>query len=346
MRTMSLQESSADPFDGLDPHIRRYVDRRAERGEQIQRVVPLVGDASTRRYFRLFMDEESLILAVMPGPFDPEDFPFLNVAELLRHIPLRIPEIRDVSGSEGLLLLEDLGDELLQQRIAVRTLREKKSLYREALSILNLLQKRGEELRDDRYLPYGLAFDEKKLFEELVFFERHFLLGFRGSTLVSADRDALETEFRAIAGELSHRPRVLCHRDYHSRNLMVLEEELAVIDFQDARMGPMTYDLVSLVRDSYVEHDEEFVGEMIEEFRCGVKGIEVPDDFESELDLMSLQRNLKALGTFGFQISVRGNDLYEPYISPTLELVRSNLVRNNRWSGLRKILSVYLAEIS
>jgi aminoglycoside/choline kinase family phosphotransferase len=343
---MSLQGSSAEPFDGLDLRIRRYLDRRTESGELTRKIVPLVGDASTRRYFRLFLDGESLILAVMPDPFDPEDFPFLNVAELLRHVPLRIPEIRDVSGPEGLLLLEDLGDELLQQRVEVGTRREKKSLYREALLTLNLLQQRGEELRDDRYLPYSLAFDEKKLFDELVFFERHFLIGFRGVVLTSADQDALESEFRAIARELSHRPRVLCHRDYHSRNLMVLDGELGVIDFQDARMGPMTYDLVSLVRDSYVEHDEEFVGEMVEEFRRGVKGIEVPHDFDSELGLMSLQRNLKALGTFGYQISVRGNDVYEPYVSPTLELVRSNMAKNRRSDGLRKILSAYLTEIS
>jgi aminoglycoside/choline kinase family phosphotransferase len=126
---------------------------------------------------------------------------------------------------------------------------------------------------------------------------------------------------------------------------MVLDSGLAVIDFQDARMGPMTYDLASLVRDSYVEHDEEFVVEMVEEFRRGVKGLEVPHDFESELELMSLQRNLKALGTFGYQISVRGNKVYEPYVSPTLESVESNMMRNPRWDGLRKALSTHINEI-
>lgn len=343
---MSLQGSSAEPCDPQDRRIGRYLHRRAERGDQVHKIVPLIGDASTRSYFRLLLDGESLILALMPDPFDPNRLPFLNVAELLRQVPLRIPAIRDVSGPEGILLLEDLGDELLQQRVATADREEKKSLYGEALSILNLLQRRGEELRDDRYLPYRLAFDEKKLFEELVFFDRHFLAGFRGAVLTSEDREVLEIEFRTIARELSNRPRVFCHRDYHSRNIMVLDGELAVIDFQDARMGPMTYDLVSLVRDSYVEHDEEFVVEMVEEFRRGVKGVEIPDDFDSELDLMSLQRNLKALGTFGYQISVRGNDLYEPYIAPTLELARANMVRNRRWSGLRRVLSAYLAEIS
>jgi aminoglycoside/choline kinase family phosphotransferase len=127
---------------------------------------------------------------------------------------------------------------------------------------------------------------------------------------------------------------------------MVLDSGLAVIDFQDARMGPMSYDLVSLLRDSYVEHDEEFVVEMVETFLRGVKGIAVPHDFESELDLMSLQRNLKALGTFGYQISIRGADVYEPYVSPTLELVESNMMRNHRWNELRKVLSTYITEIS
>ena len=123
---------------------------------------------------------------------------------------------------------------------------------------------------------------------------------------------------------------------------MVLKGELAVIDFQDARMGPASYDLVSLVRDSYVEHDPDFVGEMIDEFRRAA-AVPVSDE---ELDLVSLQRNLKALGTFGYQISVRGLDVYRRYVPPTLSLVRANLLRNPRWDGLRKPLAAHLPELA
>lgn len=123
---------------------------------------------------------------------------------------------------------------------------------------------------------------------------------------------------------------------------MVTKGELAVIDFQDARMGPVTYDLVSLLRDSYVEHDLDFVAEMIEEFR---RGTDSPG-FESEFDLMALQRNLKALGTFGFQISVNDSEVYRPYVTTTLEMVRRNLAGSRRWDGLRKTLSRHLPEVA
>jgi len=278
----------------------------------------------------------------MPESFDPDLLPFLNVAELLRAIPIRIPEIHHVSGRDGILLLEDLGDELLQKRVNEVDRAQKRLLYREAVSILTRLQTRGAELRDQRFFPYRFAFDEKKLFEELVFFEKHFVVGLRESTLSGEEREALRRVFRTIASELASRPRVLCHRDYHSRNLMVTRGELAVIDFQDARMGPVSYDLVSLLRDSYVEHDLDFVAEMIEEFR---RGADSPG-FEREFDLMALQRNLKALGTFGFQISVKGNDLYRPYVPTTLEMVRRNFAGSARWDGLRETLSRHLSELA
>ncbi len=123
---------------------------------------------------------------------------------------------------------------------------------------------------------------------------------------------------------------------------MVLGRELAVIDFQDARLGPASYDLVSLLRDSYLEHDPDFVEEMVQEFCCGGRDL----DLEKEFDLMALQRNLKALGTFGYQISVREKDIYRRYIPLTLGLVRENLARNTRWDGLRKTLAAHLPEIA
>ena len=106
-------------------------------------------------------------------------------------------------------------------------------------------------------------------------------------------------------------------------------------------MGPVSYDLVSLLRDSYVEHEQDFVAEMVDEFRRGSDGPEI----EEELDLMALQRSLKALGTFGYQISMRDNEVYRPYVAPTLQMIRRNLSSNSRWDGMRKILARYLPEI-
>ena len=102
-------------------------------------------------------------------------------------------------------------------------------------------------------MPFGIAFDRDKLMWELNFFVKHFLEAYRGVVDPGGAREALSEEWLAIADELAGEPRVLCHRDYHSRNLMLHDRRLYIIDFQDARMGPDTYDLASLLRDSYVD---------------------------------------------------------------------------------------------
>ena len=119
-----------------------------------------------------------------------------------------------------------------------------------------------------------------------------------------ADRAALDAEWRSIVAELAAEPRVLCHRDYHSRNLMMRDGSLYIIDFQDARMGPDTYDLVSLLRDSYVDIGDRELDELIAYFlalKARTPGDTDAQEFRRRFDLMALQRNLKALGTFGYQ---------------------------------------------
>ena len=119
-----------------------------------------------------------------------------------------------------------------------------------------MLQRRGSELSSSDSPPYGIAFDVEKLTWELEFFTKHFLEAYRGVAIADGARQALAAEWRTIAEELASEPRVLCHRDYHSRNLMLHDNQLYIIDFQDARLGPDTYDLVSLLRDSNTRTNE------------------------------------------------------------------------------------------
>jgi N-acetylmuramate 1-kinase len=138
---------------------------------------------------------------------------------------------------------------------------------------------------------------------------------------------------------------VLCHRDYHSRNLMLKEGTLYMIDFQDARMGPDTYDLASLLRDSYIDFTDDEVEELIA-FFLAIKGErETSAEFRRRFDLMALQRNLKALGTFGFQTTSRANPVYIQYIPRTLNYARANLERYPRFSRLRELLAEHLEEL-
>jgi aminoglycoside/choline kinase family phosphotransferase len=148
------------------------------------------------------------------------------------------------------------------------------------------------------------------------------------------------------------RPR---HRDYHSRNLMPHEGQLYIIDFQDARMGPDTYDMVSLLRDSYVDLSEEVVDDLIAYFLAlkGRKGTHADPtgatayqgDVRRRFDLMALQRNLKALGTFGYQTAARQNPVYIQYMPRTLRYVRANLARYPRFGRLRELLAQHVEEL-
>ena len=138
---------------------------------------------------------------------------------------------------------------------------------------------------------------------------------------------------------------MLCHRDYHSRNLMLHEGRLYIIDFQDARMGPDTYDLVSLLRDSYVDLPEQTVSELIAYFlalKGGARDRARPS--AQRFHLMALQRNLKALGTFGYQTTARRNPVYIQYIPRTLRYVRDNLERLPQFGRLRELLAAHVEE--
>jgi aminoglycoside/choline kinase family phosphotransferase len=336
--------------DGVDirARIEQFV---VEHGLHGARVVPLTGDASDRRYFRLLRPNgESQVLAVHPGAIDFEAMPFVKVARLFGRLPVPVPAILTHSDALGIIALQDLGDVTLQAHLGAASPAEHKALYRQSVALIDALQRRGAEMQSSDYPPYGIAFDVDKLMWELEFFAKNFLEGYRGITMSAAARQGLSEEFAAVAAELAAEPRVLCHRDYHSRNLMLHEGELYIIDFQDARMGPETYDLVSLLRDSYVDLTEDDVDDLIAFFlalrrRAGAAQPEDDEEFRRRFDLMAVQRNLKALGTFGFQTISRRNPVYIQYIPRTLNYVRANLERYARFARLRDLLAEHLEEL-
>ena len=303
------------------------------------RVVPLTGDASDRRYFRVLVpDSPSIVLSLYAGPFAYGTLPFVNVARLLAQMPVPIPALLGHAEDLGVLAQEDLGDVTLQAHLGAATSAEHAALYRQAVALIATLQRRGAELASAEYLPYGVAFDDDKLTWELDFFIKHFIEAYRGVVIPPADREELRHEFSAIVRTLAGEPRVLCHRDYHSRNLMLHDGQLYIIDFQDARMGPDTYDLVSLLRDSYVDLPEQTVNELLAYFLAlkGETGNE--REFRQRFDVMALQRNLKALGTFGYQTTARRNPVYIQYIPRTLRYVRDNLDNLPQYARIRALL--------
>jgi aminoglycoside/choline kinase family phosphotransferase len=309
------------------------------------RVVPLTGDASDRRYYRVLAPEvRPFVLALYAAPFDVNTLPFVNVARLLEKMPVPIPQVLGHADDLGVLALEDLGDVTLQAHLGAESPSQHAALYRQAVALIGTLQRRGAELEAPEFLPYRIAFDVDKLTWEMDFFVKHFIEAYRGVVISDAAREALQDELGDVIEELAAEPRVLCHRDYHSRNLMFHEDRLYIIDFQDARMGPDTYDLVSLLRDSYVDLPEQTVGELIAYF-LALKGQPTTERaFRERFDLMALQRNLKALGTFGYQTTARRNPVYIQYIPRTLRYVRDNLEAHGRFSRLRDLLAAHVEE--
>jgi aminoglycoside/choline kinase family phosphotransferase len=218
--------------------------------------------------------------------------------------------------------------------------------YRQALDMLLQLQYPQGTPPRASCIAYGLAFDVEKLMWELDFFSTHMLQTFCAQRLTAATQAALRGQFWKLAALIAGQPRVLAHRDYHSRNLMVHQHRLYIIDFQDARLGPSQYDLASLLCDAYIV----LTGDVREELLTYYLDQKASRDgyaldrgtFRQVFDYTCLQRHLKALGTFAFQTVMKGTSRYLAAMPPTLDYIRANLTRHPEWSQLSELLEAYL----
>ena len=309
-------------------------------------IVPLTGDASNRRYVRVIpRSGESFVLALYGKSFRSETLSFIKVASLLEQMEVSVPTVLEHATDLGVLALQDLGDVTLQAHLGTGSTSDHLAVYREAVDLITVIQRKGLAMAAPSILPFTVTFDVKKFMWELNYFAEHFLEGYRGVTLSDDARRGISLEFQKLSEELASEPQVLCHRDYHSRNLMLHNERLYVIDFQDARMGPATYDLVSLLRDSYTDLSEETIEGLIDRFLVNVPNSLPADKFRRRFDSMALQRNLKALGTFGYQTSIRRNPVYIQYIPRTIHYLQRTFDQNPRFDPLRGALAPFLQEI-
>ena len=310
-------------------------------------VDPMPGGASTRQYYRLQVGGRRVVAMFVPDA-RPEEissgapslrWPFLEVQALLKGAGVRVPEVLAEDCEGGLLLLEDLGDRTLaayleqepEGKAAIYT-RAVKDLARAQLSLKEQLETSVVGTR---------AFDDTLLRWELDHFREWGLDG-RGRALEAGDRAV----FDALADRLAHRiaemPRGFVHRDYQSRNLMVLGEgeavELAWIDFQDALLGPRSYDLVALLQDSYQTFDRAFVEARLDDYAAEA-GLDAGarEKLGREFDLITVQRKLKDAGRFVFIDRVKGNPAFLPFVEPTLAKVRVALERLSDDPDLRSL---------
>jgi hypothetical protein len=279
-------------------------------------------DASFRRYFRVVCDKRTLIAMDAPPP--TEDVrPYLHVTALLEPLGIHVPHVYEADASLGFVLLEDLGNTQYLARLGAGG--DPGQLYGDALRALADIQLRGAAAAAE--LP---PYDRAALARELALMPEWFLDRHLALELTAAEREMIVAAFEFLIAEALSQPEVFVHRDYHSRNLMVVgERNPGVIDFQDALRGPIGYDLVSLLKDCYISWPRERVLEWVAGYRSllqsrGGPAGSSPAQFVRWFDLIGVQRHIKVLGIFARLWYRDGKPGYLRDLPLTLDYVRES----------------------
>lgn len=297
-------------------------------------LVPASADASFRRYFRLTVDGQTLI--VMDAPPQHEDCTsFIQVADILSKAGVHAPEILAKDLKQGFLLLSDLGNITYLQ--ALNSQHDTvQNLYQDATEALIKMQL----TQDIEGLP---PYDETLLLNELNLFPDWYITKHLKIDLSEDQRQVITSTFKQIVQNNLAQSKVFVHRDYHSRNLMVTSPNPGIIDFQDAVYGPITYDLVSLFKDAYIRWDEEYILDWaIRYWEKALKaGLPVPADFAifyRDFEWMGVQRHLKVLGIFARLYHRDGKDSYLNEMPLVMEYLRKTCERYHEFHLLHNLL--------
>lgn len=255
-------------------------------------IAAITGDASFRRYYRLRVNAQSFI--VMDAPPDKENCrPFVAIASAFQQSTVRFPTVLSADFSNGFLLLSDFGD---QQLLPLLNAQSVDLHYQSAMDLLLPIQQCNAV--PNYTLPY---FDDALFWREFDIFYTWYIQKNKGYSLSSAELSVLKNQYQQLIHSALSQPRVFVHRDYHSRNIMLCEDhQLGILDFQDAVMGPVTYDLVSLLKDCYIAWSDEKISAWVFYFYQQSPALQSVD-FHTVMrwfDWMGLQRHLKCLGIF------------------------------------------------
>lgn len=296
-------------------------------------LAPASADASFRRYFRATLADGRSFIA-MDAPPEKEDCrPFLKVAGLLRAAGVHAPQVHAEDLAQGFLLLEDLGKKTYLEAFAAGNPSALYATATESLLRWQLASRPG-------VLP---DYDRTLLERELQLFPDWYVGRHLQRPLAAADAQVLRDAFELVLANNLAQPRVYVHRDYHSRNLMISEPQPGVLDFQDAVYGPITYDLVSLLRDAYVRWDEERVLDWAIRYWEGARRARLPvaadfADFYRDFEWMGVQRQLKVVGIFARLCHRDGKDRYLADMPLVLEYLLSACRRYRELNALAQLV--------
>jgi aminoglycoside/choline kinase family phosphotransferase len=284
------------------------------------------------------------VACVYPLPSDPAVSVYIDVTELFIAGGLPVANIVECDPEQAIVIEEDLGDRILRDEILTADAGRKNELLDEAIRLIASIQAITHLAYERNSIASRLKFDTEKLAWELDYFKTHYFTTLRGRALPADDDRALSAEFAELSGELETYATVLCHRDFHSANLMVdTNDNMRIIDHQDARMGSAAYDLVSLLLDRVtVLPDDEWLESkrmLFMKERAGRGMRELPTDgFLYEFRLQTVQRCLKAAGTFSYQSAVRGKTHFVPFIGPMFQAALAASKDIGRFPTLQNIL--------
>ncbi len=308
--------------------------------EQFQ-VHQLAGDASARRYYRIIFDQKTYVL-MRWEPFVAETHPFLSVLHHFKKSNVNVPTVVGIGADLGVILLEDLGDLTLERKFWESSQQEDSwPFYQKALDEIIKIHTTATQL-NSKTTAKEIQFDTAKFLWEMNYAKEHLIEGLLKVNLSAQQKTDLEKIFTDFCEKLHFEPKVICHRDYHSRNLMLKLNQMHVIDFQDARLGPIQYDLVSLIKDSYVDISDSYADQMLNYYFNQTTFLKdqkkSKDQFFYMYEIQSVQRCFKACGSFASFMNMRSDRRYLKYLTPTLKKVMRSLTHFPEYKLLLNIL--------
>ncbi len=328
----------------MGDHTARLVKFLADRGEPTE-FVQLTADASTREYFRVAWRGGDAVACVYPEPFVAAEQTYLDSSRLFLAAGLPVAEILDQDETLGVIVQEDLGDRILRDEMSGPDVERRSRLRGEAISLIARIQKATDVALETMAIASTLKFDTEKLNWELDFFKTHYFATYLKHPLSPAEDSKLSAEFRELSDELETFASVLCHRDFHAANLMLDgRDRMRIIDHQDARIGSASYDLVSLLLDRITDlPSREWLAEKRKFFlemrvKLGLPRLD-EEEFAYQFRLQTIQRCLKAAGTFSFQSATRGKTYFVPFIIPMFRISLRAAESLGRFHCIQKILA-------
>ncbi len=326
------------------PEVRKRLKQYLAANKLPDSVEQLTPDASTREYFRIKYQGGTAIACVYPEQFKADEQSFLDVTRLFCDNGLPVARVLDFSEELGVIVQEDLGNTVLRDVLESSNSFEREELIERAIGMVAKIQKATDSAFATNSIASKLKFDTEKLLWELDFFREHYFETLRHQPLPQHENDALRSEFVDLSRDLESRAAVLCHRDFHAANLMIDQNgELRIIDHQDARIGSVSYDLVSLLLDRVTSPPHaywlaakrrSFLSEREKNGLTPISENEVAEEFR----LQTIQRCLKAVGTFSFQSVNRGKSYFIPFIQPMFGIVWRAAENLDRFPVLNEVI--------